>query len=361
MKKEIRIVQLIDSLDAGGAERMAVNYANTLSEVIPFSGLVTTRKEGALKAQLSENVEYLFLNKQGKMGLKSVLKFRTFIIQNKIDFIHAHSSSFFTAVLVKLSYPKVKIVWHDHYGNRMNDIGQTNKVLKAVSFLFYGVLAVNNELEEWAKQNLAVKKTHYFPNFITTCLSKQSETTLLKGAVGKRMVFLANLKKPKNHLQILNAYLASDALALGWTLHLIGKNYLDAYSLAVEECIAENNLQDSVFIYNSCNDIEFILGQSNLGLLGSTYEGFPVTLLEYGKAALAVVSTNVGYCSTIIQDGENGLLFDPTDLSGITVRLNEIMVDESKRIQYATVLQKEVMEHFSDMAVIGQYLDWLES
>ena len=44
----MRIVQLIDSLDAGGAERMAVNYANALSEKITFSGLVATRKEGLL-------------------------------------------------------------------------------------------------------------------------------------------------------------------------------------------------------------------------------------------------------------------------------------------------------------------------
>ena len=30
----MRIVQLIDSLDIGGAEKMAVNYANELSEKI---------------------------------------------------------------------------------------------------------------------------------------------------------------------------------------------------------------------------------------------------------------------------------------------------------------------------------------
>ena len=34
----MRIVQLIDSLETGGAERMAVNYANSLSDTIDFSG-----------------------------------------------------------------------------------------------------------------------------------------------------------------------------------------------------------------------------------------------------------------------------------------------------------------------------------
>ena len=57
----MRIVQLIDSLDAGGAERMAVNYANALQSKIEFSGLVTTRKEGGLKEQINPKVSYLFL------------------------------------------------------------------------------------------------------------------------------------------------------------------------------------------------------------------------------------------------------------------------------------------------------------
>ena len=49
----MRIVQIIDSLEIGGAEKMAVNYANALSERIVFSGLVTTRREGNLTWQSS--------------------------------------------------------------------------------------------------------------------------------------------------------------------------------------------------------------------------------------------------------------------------------------------------------------------
>ena len=35
----MRIVQIIDSLEVGGAEKMAVNYANALVGQINFSGL----------------------------------------------------------------------------------------------------------------------------------------------------------------------------------------------------------------------------------------------------------------------------------------------------------------------------------
>ena len=113
----MRILQIIDSLEAGGAERMAVNYANALAEKIDFSGLVSTRKEGALLDQINSNVSYMCLNKKGTFDLKALFVLRKFVVENKIEIIHAHSTSFFIAFLLKLLYPSLKLIWHDHYGD----------------------------------------------------------------------------------------------------------------------------------------------------------------------------------------------------------------------------------------------------
>src|SRR5688572_18461456 len=95
--KKLRIVQLIDSLETGGAERMAVNYANGLADRIAFSGLVATRNEGGLKTQLTSKVGYLYLNKKNTFDLSAVLRLRKYIVHNKVTHVHAHSSSFFIA------------------------------------------------------------------------------------------------------------------------------------------------------------------------------------------------------------------------------------------------------------------------
>ena len=44
----MRILQLIDSLEPGGAEWIAVTYANALVQDIAFSALVATRNAGPL-------------------------------------------------------------------------------------------------------------------------------------------------------------------------------------------------------------------------------------------------------------------------------------------------------------------------
>ncbi len=113
----MRIIQLIDSLEAGGAERMAVNYANSLVDKIEFSGLVATRKEGALLKEINPKVAYFFLNRKKKVDLQALLKLKRFVKFHKVTHIHAHSSSFFLAFLLKAILPSLKIIWHDHYGN----------------------------------------------------------------------------------------------------------------------------------------------------------------------------------------------------------------------------------------------------
>ena len=100
---------------------------------------------------------------------------------------------------------------------------------------------------------------------------------------------LANLKNPKNHFAILTAFKEIKLDDLGWTLHLVGKDYNDDYSILLKDFIRENNLENSIFIYGSKNDVQHILAQATIGILASTAEGFPVTLLEYGLAKLPVV------------------------------------------------------------------------
>ncbi len=72
----MRVLQLIDSLRPGGAERMAVSYANLLHKKEQGSYICCTRGEGELKDQLSPEIGYLFLNKRSTLDIKAVTKLR---------------------------------------------------------------------------------------------------------------------------------------------------------------------------------------------------------------------------------------------------------------------------------------------
>lgn len=347
----MRVLQLIDSLEAGGAERMAVNYANSLSRHIAFSGLVATRNEGVLKEQLESGVSYLFLDRKKKIDIRAIIQLRHFVKRNKISIVHAHGTSFFMAVLVKLVAFKIKIVWHDHNGDRSNQSRNENSVLRFCSFFFACIFTVNKELELWSIQNLLTKKVLYIPNF--TVVDSNEGQTFLKGNVGKKIVCLSNLRHPKNHLFLVTAFSKSKLADKGWSLHLVGKDYHDRYSDDLKIYIRQLNLEHSVFSYGSCTDIYFILNQANIGVLASSYEGFPVTLLEYGLSKLAVISTNVGYCKEIICHNDNGILIDPDNSSELEEGFKKMGGNDVLRKEFGIRLYEDVFRRFSEQKVIS--------
>ncbi|OXB20792.1 alpha-1,4-N-acetylgalactosamine transferase [Flavobacterium tructae] len=347
----MRVVQIIDSLDAGGAERMAVNNANALLNKIEFSGLVATRKEGKLKKQLDSNVSYLFLEKKKSIDFSAVFKLRNYIKKNRVDFIHAHSSSFFIAILIKLTLPGVKIIWHDHYGSRIKESVRQNKTLIACSFFFSSILVVNPKLEQWNKKNMRCKKVFFIPNF-TPATVNELPSTILKGKEGKRIVFLANLKNPKNHIQVLKVFRDLKLKESGWSLHLIGKDFFDDYSNLLKNFIETYSLGNDIHLYDEQNDIKNILSQANIGILASTDEGFPVTLLEYALSGLAVISTNVGYCSDIIKEGITGLLFNPFSEIKMKNQLMKLIGDELLIKEFGINFKQSVIESYSEERVI---------
>lgn len=356
----MRVLQIIDSLEAGGAERMAVNYANALAPKIEFSGLVVTRKEGPLLNQVSSNVSYLFLNKKSAFDIKSLRKLRKFVIENKLDMVQAHSTSFFLAFLLKLSCPRVKLIWHDHYGDSEFLSKRPSLILKLILPFFDGIIAVNHKLKIWAEQTLHFKNVVYLPNF-PTLESIISDQTILRGNQGKRIVSLANLRVQKNHFLLLEVARKIKLSHPEWTFHLVGKDFEDEYSKQIKTLISDYTLENTVFVYGSKQDIKNILEQSAIGILTSQSEGLPVALLEYGLCEKPVVVTRVGEIPLVIQDGINGFLVEPASAQLFYESLVKLIENDALGVDFGNTLRKTIAKNYSEEAVIGQYCKWLEN
>ncbi|MCI9843904.1 glycosyltransferase family 4 protein [Flavobacterium pectinovorum] len=354
----MRIVQIIDSLEAGGAERMAVNYANALAEKIEFSALVATRKEGVLKNQIDLKVPYLFLEKHKRIDVKAVFKLRKFIKDNNVDIIHAHSSSFFIAVLVKLTLPSLKIIWHDHYGISQNLTSRKNLGLKWGSLFFTGTIAVNESLKKWAESYLWCSKVVYFPNFILNVF-QANEKIELKGITGKRIICVANLRPQKNHKLLIETAKIIKEKFPDWTFHLFGKDFEDDYSDQIKNSIKNLKLEKNIFFYGTIQDVSTVLKQCDIAVLPSISEGLPLSLLEYGLCQMPVVATNVGEIPKIIISNKEGLIVESNDVNQFTTALTEFIQNDNYRKEAGLALKQKILSDFSEESVIQQYILWL--
>lgn len=346
MNKKLKVIQLIDSLNPGGAEMMAVNIANGLADEDVQSHICATRLEGSLKSKIATSVGYLFLNKKHALDLRALKKLNKYIRDNKIAVIHAHSSSYFFAFLIKMRIPKIKIIWHDHYGHSENLIKRSKFPLNFVSTSFNATISVNKLLEQWAEKFLNSKKGYFLSNFasLDTNIPK---ITLLKGEEGKRIVCLANLRLQKDHLNLLKAFEIVHKQYLDWTLHLVGLDLNDTYSDKIKSVIKMSSLDKSVFLYDSRSDITHILAQATIGVLSSKSEGLPVSLLEYGLAKLPVVVTNVGDCANVVTNEINGLVVAPNNDKQLAEAILKLVANSKLRMSFGTNLYENIYYNFS--------------
>ncbi len=353
----MRVIQVIDTLEAGGAERMAINLANSLAGHVEVSYLCSTRREGILKKELKKEVKYLFLNKKSSIDFSAFRKFKNFVLENKIDIIHAHSTSYFLCSLIKWYLGnKVKLVWHDHYGNSEFLNSRPKISLTFFSKYFNGILSVNGKLANWAKENLHIKLIQVVRNFIENDSEIRSKTEKLKGNSGDfKLICVANLRPQKDHMNLLKAFEMLDEEHV--SLHLIGKDFEDDHSAKIFNFIEHSEKKHNIFYYGAREYIINYLNQADAGIISSISEGLPLALLEYGLAGLPVICTEVGECPNVL--GSYGTLVPP----GNPVKLSEAIKNQIAKKDFIGPVrfQEKVKIEHTAKSVLPKVLDFYRS
>ncbi|MEA2558546.1 MAG: hypothetical protein QOH06_50 [Acidobacteriota bacterium] len=330
------VLHLVDTLEPGGTERVAVNLVNHLSRerFRPFLG--TTRREGALASEVLPGVGRLSLNRSRTLDLGALRRLAAFVRENEISIVHAHSSSLFLAALL----PGVRIVWHDHFGRLAAE--RPAWLWGFPARRAAAVVAVSEDLARWSRERLRVEAV-YLPNFIPEVLA--GPVPDLPGTPGLRVVCVANLRAQKDHLTLLRAMARVDAHLL-----LAGADVEPAYAARVRE--EASALGDRVTFLGSRSDIPDLLRGCDVGVLSSASEGFPLSLLEYGRAGLAAVATRVGQCPEVLEGA--GILVPPGDPGALADALLALLRDPAGRKELGERLCRRVRERYSASAVMEQ-------
>jgi len=352
------ILQMIDSLAVGGAERVAVNYANAISQKDGYlSFLCISRESGPLEAQINEDVDTIILKRKNVLDWKAIKRCVDFVKFNNIDIIHAHTSSFLLAAIINLFHP-VKIVWHLHNGNMKNARPLYLKLMRMFSKKFDSIITVNEELKEWAQSYFSVteERVIYLPNYPD--LQIEGREISLPGTRGQRIVSLANIRWQKDHHNLVEgmSYLVNEKKC-NWHLLLIGAFYNDQYEKSLRELILREKVQDNIHFLGIRNDVGEVLANSTIGVISSKVEGLPVSLLEYGLVGLSVITTNVGECANVVADGVNGIVVPKEDHRAFGDALYSMVSDEKMRNRYRNNFHSHIVTNYSREAIIVRLTD----
>lgn len=88
------------------------------------------------------------------------------------------------------------------------------------------------------------------------------------------------------------------------------------------------------------------LAESDIFLLPTHYEGLPMALLEAMVAGCVPIVSDVGSIGKVIENGENGFLINPRDVSQIVERLKYLLSDQTDWGNLQKNAKKTIAERF---------------
>jgi glycosyltransferase involved in cell wall biosynthesis len=347
-------MHLIDTLDLGGAERVAVNLANGLPRDRYQTYLCTTRREGALEGLLKSEVGRLRLKRRRRLEAKALTRLVGFVRTEGVQILHAHETSVFLAALASLFPPYPALVWHDHFG-RHEEIERPVWLYRLLARRLSAVIAVNESLAEWSRARLRVPpgRVWYVPNFVSDT-EVEGGAASLPGLRGSRIVCVANLRTQKDHLTLLDAMTLVVRRAPAAHLLLVGATVEAECREQVTRRCAQLGLEQHVSFLGSRPDVPSVLQACDIGVLSSVSEGLPLALLEYGMARLPAVATRVGQCTEVLAEGQAGMLVPPRTPGALAAALLELLGSPAQRVTYGNALHHRVKQFYSEGSVIQQ-------
>ncbi|HEX6616559.1 MAG TPA: glycosyltransferase family 4 protein [Gemmatimonadales bacterium] len=140
------------------------------------------------------------------------------------------------------------------------------------------------------------------------------------GGAPPRLVMVARFGDQKDHPTLLRAL--AGLREQPWQLDLVGEGALLAQTRALAESLG---LADRVRFLGQRMDVDRILARSQVALLVSNWEGFPLSILEAMRAGLPVVASEVGGVAEAIRDGESGYLVPRADVAQLRDRIGRLL------------------------------------
>ena len=141
----------------------------------------------------------------------------------------------------------------------------------------------------------------------------------------KNILLVGNVEPRKGIIEAIEALFLTDIDSI--RLNIVGKTDYDPdYSKRVLSKIDESGLGSRIIFHGSISgeNLEKLYSTADLFLLPSYWEGYGMVLAEAMAHRLPIISTKAGAIPEIIQDGLNGILVTPGNVSELSEAIENV-------------------------------------
>ena len=357
----MKILQIIPSLNLGGAEVLVAKMAIVLKQLgHDVTVLVFARDHSYLFELLTQgNVEIIVaaVRLPGISQYYSPLNMiwvAKYLRQHHFDVVHAHlTPAQICLALVRVLYRKNAVfvtTEHSAYNRRRKTwfkwfdrflYAQFDQIIACSEITKDALIAWLPELKSVCRViNNGIDLTDFDPGHRQPLLKSAAKTNL-------SVVCIARFVPAKGHDVLLRAFAATT----GMELYLVGDGGLKT---TMQVLTKQLNLVDRVHFLGNRSDIVAILANADIYVQPSLWEGLPIAVLEAMASGLPIIASDApGIVDAI---GDAGWLFPRQNSQKLTVALMSLAVDPALRAKLAK-LAKQRSLLFSLVDAVKQYLE----
>ncbi len=308
MGKPMKVLHVIGSMDAGGAETVIMNIYRKIDRTkIQFDFFVSVEKECFYDREIVQlGGTILHTVTKSSNPVKFCIDLWNVIKQNKYSIIHVHASNAMAAlpIMVAKAAGVGKRMVHSH-----NSSDSDNRRLHHLMRPIMNAMATDRlSCSDMASQWMYGKKlegVHVVNNPIDCRLFRHNRILRekVRSSLGLKneitYVHVGRFSRQKNHNFLIDIFKEIHGQDANSVLLLVGMGELLP---EIEEKVSRLCLEESVRFMGTRTDIHDLLQACDIFLFPSLFEGLPLTLLEAQAAGLRCYVSDVITRQAVVTD-----------------------------------------------------------
>lgn len=352
-----RIVQLIASLDRGGAERVVVDLALGFDRDRYQTTVIYLQGTGELGAELTTaGINVVRLPDRGKLNPGTCRALYGWLRRERPDVLHCHipRPAFWGLIAARAAGVPVRVYTEHSAQNYPLILGS---LYPAIVRLATDLVCVSDAAQTTLRRHYPAVggKTVTIRNGIrlarvSDCRDRCAvRTELGLGPDEPVLCHVANAFPVKAQHDLLNAFALARRLIPSARLLMVGDGPLRQELM---ELSRQLGLAEQVLFLGRRSDVADLLAASDLFVLSSVAEGLPVTIIEAMAAGLPVIATNVGGCAEIVQDQITGRIVPPRSPAQLAEAIAETLSDSRRATEMGRAGRSRAADNFAAEACV---------
>ena len=369
----MKILQVVQSLGKGGAERLVLEVSRALKRYYPDvqNRIVALEKRNEY-TDLSKDLDIVYCDSNIKLSLSGkstidVVEFDRIVKDYCPDVIHSHT---YKAELISREHivPNVRYFTHAHNNmpefrnfsietifkkDRLTKFWEKCRIVAKYKKCNNRIIAISKDTEMFYKSTMPksiVRNIYTIPNAIDYYkFYRQREVDF---SLPLNLIMVAHMSDYKNQTFLIDVLKNLRDQGIDVVLTLVGdwRNNGDSIRLKAEQL----GILPYVKMPGLVEDVEKMYQKSDIYVHSSLTESFGLTLVEAMAAGLPVVTLDGRGNRDLIVQGKNGYMVYEQDAERFADRILEIWNDKQKYCEMSAFAQE-----FAKQYDIKEYVDKL--